>query len=149
MTATEHDVEMMMAAQEGRMIVASPSVPYTKYILEDNYIPKNIPPELCAVVYDKELSLSNLTEKEINWMVMAFQRSEIQFRMGRPALSGNHKEEIHLASLLPKMKLKLARSRDGGFERKQQTTQTVIRQAVVSGPSEPKKRFRLFGRGKK
>jgi len=148
MAATREEIELALAAQQGGVgPTASPNPAYIKYIMEDEFKSNHLPPELQAVVYDKEMALSNLRDNEIMWCRLALQRAEIMFRMSRPALAGTHKEEIMLASLQPKMLIKLSRSRDGGFERKQQTTQTVIRQAVVSGGSAPqKRRWSIFGR---
>lgn len=148
MAETQEDVELALAAQqEGIGSAASPNPAYIRYIMEDDFKPDRLPPELQAVVYDKEMALSNLRDNEIMWCRLALQRAEIMFRMSRPALAGTHKEEILLASLQPKMLIKLSRSRDGGFERKQQTTQTIIRQAVVSGGGVPqKRRWSIFGR---
>jgi len=135
------------AAVEGP--TASPSMPYTKYIMEDEYVPGELPPSLRAVVYDKEFGLSFLTDDEIRWARLQLVRSEIQFKSSRPALACNQKEEIMLSALPLKSLIKLARSRKG-FERKQQTTQTVIKRVEASTATPPtvkKSRWKIFGRG--
>ena len=147
MSEEQRELEMALAAQQTGPS-ASPSVPYIKYIMEDTFKPDNLPPALCAVVYDKELALSNLKEDDISWLRDQLQRSVINFKNGRPISSTNYKEEITLSVLPAKFLIKLARSRDGGFERKQQTTQTVIRQAVVSGQPMPGRRWSIFGKRK-
>jgi len=147
MSEEQRELEMALAAQQTGPS-ASPSVPYIKYIMEDTFKPDNLPPALCAVVYDKELALSNLKEDDISWLRDQLRRSIINFKSGRPISSTNYKEEITLSVLPAKFLIKLARSRDGGFERKQQTTQTVIRQAVVSGPPTPGRRWSIFGKRK-
>jgi len=149
MTASQEEVELALAAQRGDTgPVASPSVPYIKYIMEDDYKPDNIPPALRAVVYDKEMEITNLNEKDIDWLRNQLRRSVINFKSGRPISSMNYQEEMTLSALPAKFLIKLARSRDG-FERKQQTTQTVIRQAVVSGGRPiQKRRWSIFGRHK-
>lgn len=132
--------------------VASPSVPYIKYIVEDLWKPSDLPTDLLNVAYDKEQALSNLTPDEINWLRMQLMRAEIMFKSSRPALAGNFNEEIKLSVLPAKHLIKLARSK-GGFERKQQTTQTVIRRAegMGGGGGSPSggRRWWIFGRRKK
>jgi len=113
--------------------VASPNKSYVKYILEDENIPENIHPALQRVVYDKELALSNLREEEMPWLRKQLQLAEITFKMGRPALTGTYDEEIIFSTLPVKFAIKLSRSREGGFERRQQTTQTVIRRVEGIG----------------
>jgi len=147
MADDQKELEMALAAQQTGP-TASPSVPYIKYIMEDDFKPDNLPPALRAVVYDKELALSNLREDDISWLRDQLRRSIINFKSGRPISSTNYKEEITLSALPAKFLIKLARSRDGGFERKQQTTQTVIRQAVVSGQPMPRRRWSIFGKRK-
>lgn len=148
--AVEADVQAKLAAQaEGP--IASPSVAYIKYIMQDEYVPENLPPSLRAVIYDKELALTNIKDEEMTWVRLQYILAEIMFKTSRPALACNHKEEINLAVIPAKLLVKLARSRDGGFERKQQTTQTVIKrvETTTSMPIAKKSRWRVFGRGKK
>jgi len=113
--------------------VATPSKAYVKYILEDENIPHDIHPAMRRVVYDKELALSNLKENEIPWLRRQLHLSEITFKMSRPALTGSYDEEIIFSTLPVKFLVKLSRSRDGGFERRQQTTQTVIKRVEGLG----------------
>lgn len=143
----EADIIAKQAAQvEGP--TASPSMPYTRYIMEDEYVPKELPPALRAVVYDKEYGLSNLSEEEIDFSRLQVIRSEIQFKSSRPALACNRQEEILLAALPVKHLVKFTRSRKG-FERKQQTTQTVIKRVEATTTTPPVvkgSRWKLFGR---
>lgn len=83
---------------------------------------------------------------------MQLQRAEIAFKAGRPALSGNWDEEIILSVLPAKMLVKLARSKDGGpntrNERAMQTMQMQIKQATIGGgQSQPqgRKKWLIFG----
>ncbi len=125
-----------LAMEQEPGAVASPSKAYVQYILEDEDIPDDIHPALRRVVYDKELALSNLIEEEIPWLRHQLHLGEITFKMGRPALAGNYNEEIIFSTLPIKYLVKLSRSRDGGFERRQQTTQTVIRRVEgLGGPT--------------
>lgn len=131
--------------------VVGPSVPYVKYIIEDLYKPSDLPADLLNVAYDKEQALSNLTNDEINWLRLQLMRAAIMFKNGRPALAGNFNEEIKLSVLPAKHLIKLARSREG-FERKQQTTQTVIRQSEGTGGDVQQtsgRRWWIFNRRKK
>jgi len=132
-------------------LAASPNVEYVEYILEDEELPPNVPDDLKRVVYDKELALTNLKDNEIRWLSLEFSVAEIMHRMRKPAVMGDFDEDISLSTLPGKLYVKLSRSR-GGFERKQQTTQTIVR--VTSTPSlgeRPKLSFlgRLLGRGKR
>ncbi len=120
-------------AQKESGAVASPSKAYVKYILEDENVPENIHPSLRRVVYDKELALTNLRDEEIPWLRKQLQLAEIIYKMSRPALECKYSEEIVLATLPLKHMVKLSRSRDGGFERRQQTTQTVIKRVEGVG----------------
>ncbi len=146
----EIEIQAKLAEQQEGPTV-SPSVPYIKYIMQDEYVPENLPPSLRAAVYDKEISLTNLKEDEIPWLRMHYALSEIMFKSSRPALACNYQEEIMLSVIPAKLLVKLARSRDGGFERKQQTTQTVIRRVETGTPmpAPRKSRWRFLGRGKK
>jgi len=138
----------LASQQEGT--TASASLPYTRYIMVDTHVPEELPPSLRAVVYDKEFGLSFLTDEEILWARIQLVRSEIMFKSSRPALACNQKEEILLSALPLKSLVKLARSRKG-FERKQQTTQTVIKrvEATTATPATGKgSRWKIFGRGK-
>jgi hypothetical protein len=134
-------------ATQGDTTTASPSVPYVKYIMQDDFVP-DLPPSLRAVVYDKELALTNLKEGEIEWLRKQLIISEIMYKGSRPALACSQAEEITLAAVPGKLLVKLTRSRDGGFERRQQTTQTVIRRVETSNASVPgrKSGWRVFGR---
>lgn len=142
------EAEMAMRPEE-RGLAAAPSIPYVQYIMEDDFKPENLPPTLRAVVYDKELALSNLTLDEILQIRMGLMRAEIMFKCSRPAMSGSCAEEIMLSALQSKLMVKLARSR-GGFERRQQTTQTIIKEAVISGgrPAGGRRWFGLRGQKK-
>ncbi len=117
-------------------LVGGPSKAYVQYILEDEDIPKNIHPSLARVVYDKELALTNLKDEEIPWLRKQLQLAELTFKMGRPALECNYAEEIVLSTLPLKHMIKLSRSREGGFERRQQTTQTVIKRVEGVGGAQ-------------
>lgn len=123
----EDQLKAGILAQKDGGAVAAPSISYVKFILEDQNIPENIHPALRSVVFDKELSLTNLRDSEIPWLRRQFQLAEITYKMSRPALACNYTEEIMLSTLPAKQMIKLSRSRDGGFERRQQTTQTVIK----------------------
>lgn len=149
MSEDKQRAELAMAAHEMGPVV-SPSVPYIKYIMDDDNKPKEIPELLRAAVYDKELALTNLDPGEILWLRMQLQRAEIAFKAGRPALAGNWDEEIMLSVLPAKMLVKLARSKDGGpntrNERAMQTMQMQIKQASISGgQGQEKKRWSFFG----
>lgn len=128
---------------------ASPNVAYVKYIIEDLHRPSDLPEDLTNVAYDKEQALSNLDDKQIKWLRMQLMRSVLMYRNGRPALAGNYNEEIKLAVLPAKHMMKLARSKRG-FERQQQTTQTIIKQAITSPGGQPAggRRWRVLGRRK-
>lgn len=145
------DVENYIKARvatESSGPTASPSVPYITYIMKDDFVPKTLPPALRAVVYDKELALTNLKEPEIDWLQKQLIISELMFKSSRPALAGNYQEEITLGVVPGKLLVKLTRSRDGGFERRQQTTQTVIRRVETANTAVPGKKsgWRIFGR---
>jgi hypothetical protein len=132
--------------------VASPSVPYVKYMTEDLIPPEakeSIPPGLLAAAYDKELTISNLTPTEIDMLWFGMQRAETMFRMGRPSSFGGYNEELLLSVLPMKLRIKLARSRQG-FERQQLTTQTVIRHVGVSEghAGSTGRRWLFFGKKK-
>lgn len=130
--------------------LASPSLPYIKYILEDENVPNDIHPSLRRVVFDKEQALTNLRDEEIIWLRRQLSLAEIMFKMSRPALACNYQEEIIFSTLPAKHMVKLARSRDGGFERKQETTQTVIRRVEGISPgtvSTPSRWRRLLPGG--
>lgn len=146
--AVEAEIAAKLAAQQEGP-TASPSMPYTRYIMEDTHVPEELPPSLRAVVYDKEFGLSFLTDEEILWARIQLVRSEIMFKSSRPALACNQKEEILLSALPLKSLVKLARSRKG-FERKQQTTQTVIKRVeatTATPPTAKRSRWKIFGRG--
>lgn len=148
--AVNAEIQAKVAAQPMGP-VASPSVPYIKFILGDEYVPDKLPPSLRATVYDKELALSNVKEEEILWARMQYLLSEMMFKASRPALACNYQEEITLSVLPAKLLIKLARSRDGGFERRQQTTQTEIKHIETGAPmpAARKSRWRFLGRGAK
>lgn len=146
--AIEAEITARLAAQQEGP-TAAPNMPYTRYIMEDTHVPEELPPSLRAVVYDKEFGLSFLTDEEILWARIQLVRSEIMFKSSRPALACNQKEEILLSALPLKSLVKLARSRQG-FERKQQTTQTVIKRVEATASTPPtvkKSRWKIFGRG--
>lgn len=125
-----------LLAQRETGAVASPSKAYVQYILEDENIPEDIHPALRRVVFDKELALTNIRDEEMPYIRRQLQLAEIIYKMSRPALECNYTEEIMLSTLPMKHMIKLARSRDGGFERRQQTTQTVIKrvEGIASTP---------------
>jgi hypothetical protein len=133
----EDQLRAGILAQKDTGAVASPSKAYVKYILEDDNIPDDIHPALRRVVFDKELALTNLRDEEIPWLRRQLQLAEITFKMSRPALECNYTEEIMLSTLPMKHVIKLSRSRDGGFERRQQTTQTVIKRVEGVSSSTP------------
>lgn len=136
----EDQLRAGILAQKDTGAVASPSKAYVKYILEDENIPDNIHPSLRRVVYDKELALTNLRDEEIPWLRRQLHLAELTFKMSRPALECNYSEEIVLSTLPLKHMVKLSRSRDGGFERRQQTTQTVIKRVEgVGSAGAPRK----------
>lgn len=119
---------MLLQPEYGQ--VASPNVEYIEFILKDDSPPEGIPPDLAAVAYDKEQALTNITVVERNALCIGLRRQVILYRINRPALAGSEDEQIRLATLPVKQFIKLSRSIEG-FERKQQTTQTVIRMAAI------------------
>ena len=145
--AAEAEARARLAAQDEGP-VASPSVPFAKYILEDKN-QQNIHPSLQSAVYDKEIAVTNLTDSEIDWLQWQFLRAEMMLKNSRPALAGGNAEEIIYSILPAKLRIKLTRSREG-FERKQLTTMTTIRRVEMPGsaPVKRRSRWRIFGRSK-
>lgn len=143
------DLRKAIAAQPESGPTASPSVPYVKYLMENDFVADGLPRSLQATVYDRELGLSNITKKEIGLLKLGYLRSEIMFDQGRPAMSCNYPDEIILAALPSKLHIKLARSIDG-FQQKQLSTQTIIRHAHVTGGGmvQTKSRWSFLSRHK-
>jgi len=156
--AMEAEIKARLAAQQEGP-VASPSVPYTKYILmDDEKAPGTFPPELVNAVYDRELCLAFLDEWKQNWLLQQHMRAENLFAQGRPMMSNNHRDAIALSVLPAKLMLKLSRSslpqsqRGTTNERMLQATQIVTKQVTTSGgaiPTARRSRWRFLGRGKK
>lgn len=151
------EIQAKLAAQ-GEGPVASPSVPYTKYILMDEEkAPDFFPPELVDAVYDRELCLGFLDESKQDWLRQQHMRAENLFMQGRPMMSNTHREAIALSVLPAKLMVKLSRSsyprsQQGiANERILQATQIVTKQISTSaggGPVVKGSRWRIFGRKK-
>jgi len=122
------ELRRIMLAQQGYSTV-SPNVEYIEYILPRETAP-NLPPDLSAVAYDNEFALTNISEKAREWARLSLMRQIILYKNNRPSLAGNPDEDIRLATLPVKQYMKLSRS-VGGFERRQETTQTEVRIAAV------------------
>lgn len=155
--AMEAEIKAKLAAQaEGP--VASPSVPYTKYIMmDDEKAPGTFPPELVHAVYDREISLTFLDEWKQNWLIQQHMRAENLFAQGRPMMSCTHRDAIALSVMAAKLMVKLSRSslpqsrRGTTNERMLQATQIVTKQVMTSGGATPtarRSRWRVFGRKK-
>jgi len=155
--AMEAEIKAKLAAQaEGP--VASPSVPYTKYIMMDKETaPGTFPPELVNAVYDREISLTFLDEWKQNWLQQQHMRAENLFAQGRPMMSNTHRNAIALSVMAAKLMVKLSRStlpqsqRGTTNERMLQATQIVTKQVTTSGGAMPAargSRWRFLGRKK-
>jgi len=144
--AVDAEIKAKLAAQQEGP-VASPSVPFTKYILEDTDIPE-VHPSLKRAVYDKEIPLGNLNEIERRRLGLSYQRAEIALKNSRPLFAGGNDEEIIYSTLPGKICVKLSRA-DGGFQTKQLTTMTTIRriETPLIASSPKKSRWRFLGRG--
>lgn len=130
--------------QEGP--VASPSVPFTRYVLEDRDIP-NVHKTYQRAVYDKEIPLAVLSNEEIHRVMLGYQRAEISLKNSRPLFSGGNDEEMIFSVSSDKSFIKLSRAKDG-FWSKQLTTMTTVKR--VETPSVPptslKRSWKALGR---
>lgn len=137
----------LAAQQEGP--TASPSVPYTKYVLEDLNMPA-IHPDLQRGVFDKEIPLANISEARIPRLRMGYRRAEINFKNSRPTYAGGNNEEIIYSILPVKSEIKLSRAIDG-FQTKQLSTMTTVRRIETPAmePAPMGGRFSFLRRGKK
>lgn len=155
--AIEADIQAKLAAQ-GEGPVASPSVPYTKYIMmDDEKAPASFPPELVNAVWDRELGLTFLDEWKQEWLRQQHMRAENLFNQGRPVGSNTHIGAIALSVMPAKLMVKMSRS---SFPKSQnaianerilQAAQIVTKQVTTSGGAQPVargSRWRIFGRKK-
>ncbi|MEM1590218.1 MAG: hypothetical protein QW175_07360 [Candidatus Bathyarchaeia archaeon] len=119
-----------------------------RFLLEDDASSRllGLPEDLVKTIYDKELAISNVSDGEIGWAKMQYQRAILHYQMARPVVCRNHREEIKLSVVQPKLLFKMARSR-GGFERIQQTSQRIVQQIQREVKQQQKKgRFSFWGR---
>jgi hypothetical protein len=155
--AMEAEIKTKLAAQaEGP--VASPSVPYTKYILmDDERAPPGFPPELSKTIYDRELCLTFLDEWKQNWLLQQHMRAENLFTQGCPVMSATHRRAIVQSSFPAKLMIKLSRS---SIPRSQQviTNERILQAAQIiskliatslgTPPAVGGSRWRIFGKKK-
>lgn len=154
----EAEIKAKLATQQEGP-VASPSVPYTKYVLmDDEKAPASFPPELVNAVYDRELCLTFLDDWKQNWLLQQHMRAENLFAQGRPMMANTHRDAIALSVMAAKLMVKLSRSslpqsqRGTTNERMLQATQIVTKQVSTSGgviPTARRSRWRFLGRGNK
>lgn len=132
------DLRKALAAQPEAGPTASPSVPYAKFLVESLRKADGIPDMLLDTVFNKDIKLGNISKRDIPLLKLGFLRAEIMFDNSRPFDSCNYEDEILLSTLPSALHINLTDSVDG-FQQKQLTTQTTIRQANVAGGSPPSK----------
>ena len=147
--ARDADIQAKVAAQmEGP--VASPSVPYTKYMAEDTDVPESIHPDVRRAVYTKRIPLSNIPGADIPRYKLGAYLADSYLKNSRPTFAGGNNEEI-TNSILPRdLELRLTAGKDG-FLIKQIGTSTSIKRIETPGAGGPPKRSRwgFLGRGGK
>lgn len=138
----------LAATEEGP--TASPSVPYVKYMAEEEDVPEDIHPDIRRAIYSKRIPLSNIPPGDVRRYRLGAYLADSFLKNSRPIYAGGNDEEI-TCSLLPRdLELRLTAGKDG-FLIKQIGTSTSIKRVETPGAgSAPKKsRWRFLGRGGK
>lgn len=107
--------------------VLEPNFRLIQFLVEDKSIPKHIRKDLFWAFSDKEMSLSNLTEKDIERVLTGMNVAYNYYLMSKPDYEHTWKDDIDFRQLRMKVFVKLKRSQDG-FERKLDATQIRVSQ---------------------
>lgn len=139
------EIQAKLAAQQEGPI-ASPSVPFTRYVLEDKEIP-GIHKTFQRAVYDKEIPLGVISNEDLRRLMLGYQRAEISLKNSRPLFAGGNDEDIVFSVLADKSFIKLSRARDG-FWSKQLTTMTTVKRVETPGasPTSLKRSWKALGK---
>jgi len=80
----------------------------------------------------KDLVLANLTQEEVEQILADFDETIMQYMMSRTEWEFSWEEDMAITQFRAWLRARLSRGRRG-FERKMQTTQTLVRHQVVEG----------------
>jgi len=143
------ELQAQIAATPEEGPVATPSVPYVKYMAEEDDVPNDIHPDVRRAVYTKRIPLSNIPPEDIPRFKLGAYMADSYLKNSRPCYAGGNDEEITNSLLARDLELRLTAGKDG-FLIKQLATTTTVKRVETPGagetPEKKKRRWRIFGR---